>query len=78
MPGPTIAEIDEHLMEEGLKDKKYFPPSGLTIPPPNKYFNIDEWLDFRRKELDKSLDTPDQIVVSQEGYEEIKSKLEDK
>ena len=49
MPGPTIDEIDEHLMEEGLKDKKYFPPSGLTIPPPNKYFNIDEWLEFRKQ-----------------------------
>lgn len=46
---PTEKEIDEHMMEERQRDKRYFPISGLTIPQKTKYFDINEWLEYRRE-----------------------------
>ena len=47
--GPTIEEIDEHMVEERQKDKRYFPISGWTIPSKTKYFDITAWLNFRKQ-----------------------------
>lgn len=51
MSQPTIEEIDEHMVEERQKDKRYFPISGWRVPHKTLYFDFDKWKIERLEEL---------------------------
>lgn len=49
MSEPTIAEIDEHLMEERQRDKRYFPLENLNCRAKTPYFDYDAWVAWRKQ-----------------------------